>query len=44
MTFLKKINYAQQLLQRIWTIGLMEKWSCIWVPIAIGIGKPEYRA
>ena len=25
-----KKNVAQQLLQRIWVIGLMESWFCIW--------------
>jgi len=25
-----EINICQQLLQRIWAIGLMESWFCIW--------------
>jgi len=24
------MHYCQQLLQRIWAIGLMESWVCIW--------------
>ena len=27
----ERINVAQQLLQRIWAIGLMEKWFYIWM-------------
>jgi len=27
-------NSTQQLLQRIWAIGLMEKWFCIWDDLA----------
>jgi hypothetical protein len=31
---LDKKNYCQQLLQRIWAIGLMESWFCIWDDLA----------
>jgi len=29
-----KKSYRQQPLQRIWALGLMEKWSCIWDDLA----------
>ena len=31
---INKIYVAQQLLQQIWTIGLMENWFCIWGDLA----------
>jgi len=31
---LENKNYAQQLLQRIWAIGLMGSWFCIWDDLA----------
>ncbi|MBK0369316.1 hypothetical protein [Flavobacterium agrisoli] len=39
-----KKNYRQHTLQAIWAFGLIEKWSCIWMPIAIGNGKYENMA
>ena len=31
---LTRNNYRQQLLQRIWAIGLMERWFCTWDDLA----------